>query len=43
VSAIVGFRGRGGSSPLILPDIETVASTIELLGERDSVELAPFI
>lgn len=43
VSQIVGHRGKRGSDPSSLPDIETVASTIELLAERDSVELAPFV
>jgi hypothetical protein len=44
VSAIVGRRGRqDGTSPRHLPDIETVASAIELLSNREDVELAPFI
>jgi hypothetical protein len=43
VSALVLHRGRSGSRPDELPDIESVVSAIELLDERASVELAPFV
>lgn len=43
VSAIVAHRGRNGASPQDLPDIETVVSSVELLRDRDEVELAPFV
>jgi hypothetical protein len=43
VSAIMAHRGRTGQSPLEYPDIETVVSSVELLAERDDVELTPFV
>lgn len=43
VSSIVAQRGRQGLSPAVLPDVETVASTAELLATRDNVELTPFV
>ena len=43
VSALMVDRGRRGASPLDYPDIETVASAVALLAERDRVELSPFV
>ncbi len=43
VSALMAHRGRTGQSPLRYPDIETVVSSVELLAERDNVELTPFV
>lgn len=43
VSALMAERGRHGRSPLEYPDIETVASAIALLADRDNVELTPFV
>ncbi|MEO9236754.1 MAG: SIR2 family protein [Jatrophihabitantaceae bacterium] len=43
MAGVVAHRGRRGLSPLELPDIETLVSSVELLCERDEVELAPFV
>jgi hypothetical protein len=43
VSAMVAHRGRKGLRPDELPDIESVVSAVELLSERQDVELAPFV
>lgn len=42
VSAIIGHNGRSGLRP-DLPDIETVVSAVELLMEREGLEIVPFV
>jgi len=42
VSAIIGHNGRSGLKPN-LPDIETVVSAVELLMEREGLEIVPFV
>lgn len=43
VSTMIGHRGKSGANPEIMPDIESVVSAVELLGNRSKVELVPFI
>jgi hypothetical protein len=43
VSAILVHQGRAGGRPDVMPDIESVVSAVELLSERDYVELTPFV
>lgn len=42
VGSIVAFDARSGTRPDLLPDIERVVSAVELLSNRDSLEVAPF-
>lgn len=42
VSAMIGHAGRSGQKP-DLPDIESVVSAVDLLHERDQLEIVPFI
>ncbi|GAA4728353.1 hypothetical protein GCM10023350_09300 [Nocardioides endophyticus] len=43
VSAIIADDGRSGHRPDELPDIERVASAIELLAGRSDLEISPFV
>jgi hypothetical protein len=43
VSAVIGHNGHAGQRPDELPDIETVVSAVELLIERESLEIVPFV
>lgn len=43
VSAIIADDGRSGRRPDELPDIERVASAIELLASRADLEISPFV
>lgn len=43
IGALTAHHARSGGRPDWLPDVETVVSAIELLSERDDVELAPFV
>jgi hypothetical protein len=43
VSAISAHAGKSGQRPDELPGIETVVAAIDLLTERESLEIAPFV
>ena len=43
VGNMIGHRGRSGISPDIMPDIESVVSAVELLNNRNDIELNSFI
>lgn len=43
VASMLAHDGRRGANPTVLPDIERLVSAVKLLGERDDLEVAPFI
>jgi len=43
VATMIGHRGKSGLNPKTMPDIESVVSAVELLSNRTTIELVPFI